>query len=144
MDKNLVSQPAAATLHFFSYLLIFSPTEVTPSIFFSSQLSSSSSSQVLISTASFLHKVRYCIDITLKVLEIAYALGLNVSVVVAHEVSVTNFVSGVSPTKIYITEGVRIYFYKIYVLCHLTLQLLSYLSKIPTVRLIVVVGDIDD
>ncbi|CAI8616439.1 unnamed protein product [Vicia faba] len=88
--------------------------------------------------------VRYCIDITLKVLEIAYALGLNVSVVVAHEVSVTNFVSGVSPTKIYITEGVRIYFYKIYVLCHLTLQLLSYLSKIPTVRLIVVVGDIDD
>ncbi|KAL5056050.1 hypothetical protein RYX36_036732, partial [Vicia faba] len=37
----------------------------------------------------------------------------------------------------YISEGVRIYFYKIYVLCHLTLQLLSYLSKIPTVRLIV-------
>ncbi|KAG5009222.1 hypothetical protein GmHk_07G018691 [Glycine max] len=41
-----------------------------------------------------------------KVLEIANSLGLNVSVAVAHEVSVTNIVgSGFSPAKSYIMEG---------------------------------------
>ncbi|XP_028239624.1 uncharacterized protein LOC114418465 isoform X3 [Glycine soja] len=41
-----------------------------------------------------------------KVLEIANSLGLNVSVAVAHEVSVTNIIgSGFSPAKSYIMEG---------------------------------------
>ncbi|GAU36592.1 hypothetical protein TSUD_362620 [Trifolium subterraneum] len=40
-----------------------------------------------------------------KVLEIATKLGLDVSVAVAHELSVTNLGSGFSPTKIYIMEG---------------------------------------
>ncbi|XP_058744017.1 uncharacterized protein LOC131616653 isoform X1 [Vicia villosa] len=40
-----------------------------------------------------------------KVLEIATALGLDVSVAVAHEVSVTDLGSGSSPTKVYTTEG---------------------------------------
>ncbi|XP_014516356.1 uncharacterized protein LOC106774055 [Vigna radiata var. radiata] len=40
-----------------------------------------------------------------KVLEIADSLGLNVSVAVAHEVSVTNIGSGFSPAKSYSTDG---------------------------------------
>lgn len=46
-----------------------------------------------------------------KVLEIATTLGLDVTVAVAHELSVTNLGSGFSPTQSYIMEGVRIYFY---------------------------------
>ncbi|XP_073226996.1 uncharacterized protein [Cicer arietinum] len=41
-----------------------------------------------------------------KVLEVATTLGLDVSVAVAHEVSVTSLGSGFSPTKKYIMEGV--------------------------------------
>ncbi|ESW07027.1 hypothetical protein PHAVU_010G096000 [Phaseolus vulgaris] len=40
-----------------------------------------------------------------KVLEIADSLGLNVSVAVAHEVSVTNIGSGFSPAKSYFMDG---------------------------------------